>query len=923
VLYGRREAKAKVEAILAGARDRRSGVLVVRGEAGIGKSALLEHARERAAGMRVLDGVAIETESELPFSLVDQIVRPVLPLLDRVPDAQARALRGALGHASEPVENRFLVAAGLLSLLAEAAEERPTLCVVDDAQWADRESAEALGFTARRLQAEGIAILFGVREGDERFRWRGLPGISLQGLDHEDARRLVGGRVGAWVAPEVRDRLVEAARGNPLALLELAAALRPAQLAGREPLVGPIELVGDGELGSLERAFLERVRRLPRGSQTLLLLAAAEDTSDASAVVAAARTMGLGLSELGLAEAAGLVDVNGTIRFRHPLVRSAVYRGATIDERCAAHRALAEALSGEADADRCAWHRAAATLGRDDDVAVELERSAERARRRGGYAASSAALARAAELSSSEQLAAGRLAAASEAAWLAGRLDHAWALAERAARLPGDRRTRADVGYVRGSIEMQRGVLPEALEVLTDAAEEIVGVDARRALAIVVAAVDAGSMAGMLDRPIEIGLRASERLAGGLSDQERFTVAFLRALHAVLLTRTPDAAGAVRKALELAETSRHPRVLNWAGSAAAALGDHAAARILHERAVAEARSAGAVGMLPFLLLPLAYRDAVDRRIAPAAAAASDALALARETGQETLAAAHVATLARVSAFRGDETDCRARAEEAIRNCVEHGLGFFAAVATIALAELELALGRLEEALRHLEELAQADEALRLTLANLGDFVEPELVYAAVRAGRRERAEQASAQFETLATATPFAASPLISRCRGLIADREGAEHHFQEALRLHAEQPAPFDRARTQLLYGEFLRRARRRAEARQHLRSALETFERMGAALWASHARAELRATGETARKRDPSTLDQLTPQELQIARLVGTGATNRDIAAQLFLSPRTVDYHLRKVFVKLGISSRAELIRGVSQTLRETVAS
>jgi DNA-binding CsgD family transcriptional regulator len=858
------------------------------------------------------------------FSLVDQIVRPVLPLLDGVPDAQARALRAALGHAPEPVGNRFLVAAGLLSLLAEAADEQPTLCLVDDAQWADLESAEALRFVARRLRAERMAILFAVRDEREgRFDWRGLPEISLEGLDDEDAGRLLAERLGPGVASEVRHRLLEAARGNPLALLELGAALSPAQLTGREPLVGPIEIVGEGRLGLLERAYLNRVRRLPRGSQTVLLLAAAEDTGEAAAIVAAAGAMGLGLPELGLAEAAGLVEVNGSVRFRHPLVRSAVYRGATIDERCAAHRALAEALSGEADADRRAWHRAAATLGRDDDVAAELERSAERARRRGGYAASSAALARAAELSSGEESAARRLAAASEAAWLAGRLDHALTLTDRAARLPADRRTRAALGYVRGSIEMQRGILPRAAEVLADAAEDVVEVDARRALEIVVAAVDAGSMQGTFDRPIDIGLRAAERLDGGLSEQERFTVAFLRALKAVLLTRTPDAAEAVRQALDLAATSRDPRVLNWGGSAAAALGDHAGARALHERAVAEARSLGAAGMLPFLLLPLAYRDAVDRRTAAAAANASDALTLARETGQETLAAAHLATLARVAAFRGDEAECRSRAEEALRGCLEHGLGFFAAVARMALAELELSLGHLEEALHHLEELAQVDEALRLTLANLGDFVEPDLVYAAVRVGRRERAEQAFARLEALATATPFAASSLVSRCRGLISAPEVAERHFQEALRLDTEQPASFERARTELAYGELLRRSRRRAEAREHLRSALETFERMGAALWANHARAELRATGETARKRDPSTLDQLTPQELQIARLVGTGATNRDIAAQLFLSPRTVDYHLRKVFVKLGISSRAELIRGALGAAGETVAS
>src|SRR5215213_4146245 len=713
----------------------------------------------------------------------------------------------------------------MLSLLAEAADGRPVLGLVDEAQWLDRSSAEALGFAARRLEAEGVVLLFAARDGDSReFPADGLPELRLGGLDPEPAAALLTAAAGADLPAAVVGPLVERTGGNPLALLELPGALDPAQLAGRAPLEDVLPLTA-----RLERTFGERVRRLPEEARTLLLVAAAETTGEPATVLRAGARLGVDAGALDQAEAAGLVRTGERLEFRHPLVRSAAYQVATLAARQAAHRALAEVLAGEDTADQRAWHLAAATVGPDETAAAELERSADRARRRGGHAAAAAALERAAELTGDDPERGRRLAEAAGAAWLAGQADRAAALADRAQPLAADLRSQAALAHLQGSVEASRGIALDATAMLVAASELAAPVDPSQALTMLVEASEIASYAGDVTPTAELGRRAA---AVPVTDKTgEFLSDLLQGMG--LVAEGDGAAGEprLRRAIALAGTMNHPRRLLWAGVAAFLVGDNAAGDALFARAAAKARQEGAVGLLPQALEYLAPVELVAGRLDAAAATAGEGLRLARDTGNDTSACRHLCTLA------------------------------------------------------HL---------------------------AAVRAGQEAAAAGPLAAFEQLATAvgTPDLLAQL-ARCRGLVGPDEEAAGRFEEALDLQQSQGRPFDLARTELAYGEALRRARRRGEARAHLRSALESFQRLEAAPWAERAGAELRATGETARKRDPSTLSQLTPQELQIVQLVGKGGTNREIGAQLFLSRRTIDYHLRNVFVKLGVSSRAELIR------------
>jgi DNA-binding CsgD family transcriptional regulator len=907
MLQGRRAECAAIDRLLADAANLRSGALVLRGETGIGKSALLGYAADRAAltsRARVLRGWGVESESELAFAALHQIVRPVLDRIQRLPEPQAAALKGAFGLAAAHGDDRFLIALGILGLLAEVAEEGPLVCLVDDVQWLDKPSVDALTFTARRLEAEGIVLLFTAPEDPHPLASAGLPELRLGGLDPEAAAALLTEGSPTWVAPEVRDRLVETTQGNPLALLELPASLSADQLAGREPLPDPLP-VSD----VLERAFLGRVRRLAPPAQTLLLVAAAEETGELAVISRSARSLGLGAGALAAAQAAGLVRVaEGRVWFRHPLVRSAVYRGATFSQRQAVHQAIAAALPGGEHADRRAWHRAAAVIEPDEEVADELERSAERARRRSGYAAAARALERSAELTSGEELRGRRLGAAADAAWLAGQPDQARALLDRAAGDALEPRQRAARAHLRGVIELRCGVPADAFTVLAAGAAEVAPADPAKALAMLLAAREAASYAGDTSLTIEAGRRAAE-LPRGRRRVDRFMLDLLVGIGSILEGDTARGAPLLRDALALARAFDDPDLLGAAGIAARYLGDDAATHDFYARAVARARATGQLGMLPYLLEYLAAAEAVAGRHAAATASASEGLRLARETGQESSVSGNLSTLARIAALQGREDSCRSHAAEALVHAVPRGLRLQAASATWALALLDLGLNRPAEALPRLEALAAGSPTGHPITALLAV---PDLVEAAVRANQTPRARSALAGFEQWAShATPPWALALVPRCRGLLAAGADADRQFAEALRLHSHSSRPFDRARTELLYGEALRRARRRTDAREHLRAALTTFEQLGATPWAERARAELRVSGETTRRRDPSTLDQLTPQELQIVRFVGEGATNREIAAQLFLSPRTIDYHLRNIFAKLDISSRAELIR------------
>jgi ATP/maltotriose-dependent transcriptional regulator MalT len=906
MLYGRGAECAAVRDVLDDARAGRSGALVVRGEAGFGKSALLEYAAEHADGMRALRGLGIDSEAELAFAALHQILRPGLDLIEGIPAPQGEALAGAFGLAPASGADRFLISIAVLSVLSEIAEEGPVLCLVDDAHWLDQPSADALVFAARRLEAEGVAMLFAAREGELRsFYAPGLRELRLGALDAKAARALLEERIAVALAPEVRDKLVAAARGIPLVLLELPSLLTAEQLAGEAPLPDPLPLTAN-----LQQAFLERVRRLPDATQMLLLLAAAEDADDLATVTRAASLLGIDASAIDAAEAAGLVRVvEPRVLFRHPLVRSAVYDASSFTQRQQAHHALADVLAEDREPDRRAWHLAAALLEPDGEVADELDRLAERARFRSGYATASRALERSAELTPDEEVRALRFSRAADDAWLAGRPDRALSLLDAVGAVVTSAPMRADILHLRGTIELRCGAPAKALKILSAGAEEIASVDPGKAIEMLVEAGQSASYAGDIAQIVELGRRAESLVRRGDLD-ETFTVDVLVGIGLMLSGETDRAAPLLHEAISLAERFEDPRRLVHAGASAGYLGLERIEFELHAHAVDQARTTGAVSSLPYALEFLAQAEVVEGRYAAATAHASEGLRLARETGQGNSVCHLLALLALITAVQGAEEECRSYAGEALERSSARGLGFQSALAEWALARLDLGMGRPNEAFGRLEAVAAAGPGASHPFVKV--LATPDLIEAAVRAGRTEGAQVALARLEQFThAASPVWALALVARCRGQLSAGRSAERHFGEALRLHGESDRPFEQARTELLYGEFLRRAGRRTEGRRHLRAALEAFERLRAVPWEERARRELRASGERARERDPSTLDQLTAQELQIAQFVATGQTNKEIAAALFLSPRTIDYHLRKIFTKLGISARAELIR------------
>jgi DNA-binding CsgD family transcriptional regulator len=906
MLYGRDLERSRIGELLAGARASESAVLVISGEPGVGKSALLDDAREQAGGLVVLSGAGVESETQLPFAALHQLVRPVLSHLEALPDPQASALRGALGLGAGGSDDRFLVSLAILSLLAEAAERQPILCLIDDAQWLDDATADALLFVARRLEAEGIVMLFAAREGElRRFEAPGLPELRLGGLDPATAGALIDGHARAVLSSEVRERLVADTGGNPLALLELSSSLSEAQLSGAEAMLTPIP-VG----AQVERAFLARVHRLPEETQTLLLVAAADDSRELATVLRAAAELGAAAEALDSLEEAGLAQVHGTgLELRHPLVRSAVYQAAPLSKRQAAHRALASVLDGDQDADRRAWHRAAASVEPDPAVGEELEQAAERAQRRSGFATASLAFERAAALTRDEEERARRLTAAAENAWLGGRVERALTLLEAARPLVSEPIQRADIDRFLGLIEMTRGVPADACQMLLRAATEVAPIDGARAIHVLNIAGLAAAYAGDREAAVTIG-----EAARGLALEE---TPFLRMLSQLLIGLGLHAAGdfaaaapRLREAIELAggldddAASEQPVALLFAGRAALYLGDDRETYRTHHEAAVQARRSGALSIVTQILPRLATAELWAGRWPSAVANAREGLQLAREIGQHDVVAQQLVMLAVLAAARGSEDECRSLAAESRELASARGLGIVAEFAQWALTLLELGLGRPEEALRRCREISTTMVVFWGAL----DRIE-----AAIRVGDRESAHAFLDVFEPWAASSGVAwPRAVVLHCRALLSKDDGeAERLFVAALDVHAEAGRPFERARSELAYGEFLRRTRRIVEARAHLRAALDGFEELGATLWAEKVRVELRASGQTARKRDPSTRADLTVQELQIARFVAEGLTNREVAAQLFLSPRTIDFHLRNVFRKLGISSRTALAR------------
>jgi DNA-binding CsgD family transcriptional regulator len=901
-LCGREKECARVEALLDGARAGRSAVLVVRGEPGIGKSELLRHAVAAAGGdVPVLTAVGLESEADLAFAGLHQLLRPVESRLDSLARPQADAVRRAFGQAEGPIANPFLISLATLTLLADVADGRGLLLVVDDAHWLDRSSADVLVSVARRLDAEGIVLLLAAREGDwRRLPTPALPELELARLSDEAASALLD----PGIDPAVRDRLLAVARGNPLALLELPASLTAAQLAGSAPLSEPLPVGED-----VERAFLGRAGDLSRGAQELLLVAAVDDTEQVRTVCAAAARLGIGDAALDELEAARLVAVDGArITFRHPLVRSAVYRGALSRARRAAHLALAEVLGAAGDQARRAWHRAAAARGPDEAIAADLHEAASQACRRGAHAAAAATFERAAALTSAEPARGRRLLQAAQASWRSGRTDHVLDLIDRARPLLAGERDQAALALLQGSCALERGALAEGFAVLTSGARRTLRDDPQAALRMLLRAAEASWWAGETAWSQEVSDLAVR------SDADESTRALL--VGSALLLRDDFEAGAAElRRVEVPDpTAADAR--GWVSAAAAALycGDELAAQHRYGRAVDVLRAQGAIGELPYVLCLTASMELALGRLGAGEANASEALRLAAETGQETDRCYALSLLAAHAAVRGHTDACRAYAAEAIDVATARGLGAAAQHARWALGRLELGNGRPAEALAHLEALGEPEHVPPTPLVSL--LATPDIVEAAVRAGRPELAAERLDRFERWTAAVRSRSSAAAAhRLRGLLAGGDDADRHFEAALEAHRHVRRPFELARTRLLFGEHLRRSRRRLDARAHLRAARRAFEALGAAGWVERAGVELRASGETLRRAATSATVALTPQELQIARFVIEGASNRDVAAQLFVSRRTVEHHLSKVFAKLGISSRVELARALAQ--------
>ncbi|MFC4060048.1 AAA family ATPase [Planomonospora corallina] len=901
-LHGREREQDVIAGLLAEARAGASSPLVLRGEPGIGKTALLDHAAAAAGDLRLLRGTGVEFEAELPFSGLQLLLRPALGSLAALPGPQREALEAAFGLGPAAGSEPMLVGLAVLSLLTEHADGAGLLCLVDDAHWLDRASRDALLFAARRLHAEGVVMIFAARDGEGSFPASGLPELRLSGLAPEAAAALLDRHP---LAPAVRHRLLAEAGGNPLALLELPVALAAEGGGAFSPGALPLT-------DRLRLAFHGQISRMPESCQSLLLVAAADETGELAVILRAAAALGAAVEDLSPAEQAGLVlrgDADGTtVRFRHPLIRAAVYQRAPIGQRLAVHRALAAALGSPEHADRRAWHLAAAATGADEEAAAALERTAARARERSGHEAAAAAYERAARLSAEPAARAHREVLAAEAALEAGHLERARALGDRAARrLDGAPAVNARIAQVRALADFWQGSYSAAHRSLLDGAGLIRdSAPAQAALLLVQAAhtswyLGERQVTATLDRLVSLPLDEADPLVPVGS-------------YLAHLARPDRGRGERPPPLGdvLAEVRRRGRIPDQVSAilcgAALALGQDSDAYELAASLAAGHRTRGGAGRLPTVLFFMSEGEVFTGRHLDALATATEALALARDTGQRQWVSQFSSVLAYLDAAGGDEEACRRNAEEGLAGTVAGTVSPGAPWAHWSLGLLDLGLGRAEAALTRFERLTR--EPMRHHICATRST--PDLVESAVRVGAPERAAEPLARFERWARSAgqPWA-DALVLRCRGLLAADDRAEAFYTAALELHDRDGRAPEYARTALLYGEWLRRARRKAEARGSLNDALEVFDRLGMRPWAERARGELTATG--APDRGPGSAAGaaagLTPQELQITRLAARGMSNRDIAAQLFLSHRTVGYHLYKAYPKLGVASRGEL--------------
>jgi DNA-binding CsgD family transcriptional regulator len=903
-LRGRRHECAVLDRLLKAARVGQSRALVVRGEPGVGKSALLDYLVEQASGCRVARVAGVEAEMELAFAGVHRLCASMLHRLERLPAPQHAALRTAFGIGSGSAPDRFLVALAVLSLLSDAAEEHPLLCLVDDQQWLDPASAQVLGFVARRLEAESIGLVFAARLPG--YELAGLPELVIEGLQEADARALLEAVVPGPLDARVRDRIVAETRGNPLALLELLRGLTPAELAGGFALPDAMPLAG-----RIEASFRRRLDALPADTRELLLVAAAEPVGDPVLVWRAAGQLGIRAQAATPGADAGLLEFGTRVRFRHPLVRSAAYRSASLQERQDIHRALAQVTDPKIDPDRRAWHRAQAAPGPDEDVAAELERSAGRARARGGLAAAAAFLERASMLTPGPARRARRLLAAARAKRAAGALDAALGLLGALEAGPLDALSAAEVEHLRGLIALVQRGPSDAARLLLGSARRLEPLDVGLARDTHLEALWAAIWAGDLGSPG--GVAAAAEAARGAPPGPEPTRAVDVLLEAFALRLTQGYAAAaplLTRALELSlaldVTNDEADLWRWlAGGRAGAivaleLWDDESWHALAAVQAQFARDVGALVHLQYALNFLAMAHLFAGELTIAARLIDEDRLIAEVTGNPTVGYAAMALMA----WRGRERAALELIEATCRVATARGLGRMVSFADYASSVLYNGLGRHDAARNPAWRAFQRDEL------GYGPYVVPELAEAAARTGD---VELVGAALRWLSERTRAAPTEWVlgieARVRALLSEGDAAERHYLESIDQLGGTRVRVQLARAHLLYGEWLRRQRRRLDARAQLRTAHEMLDAMGVEAFAERARRELQATGETARKRTVETGEALTAQEAVIARLAREGLSNPEIGNRLFISARTVQSHLGKVFAKLAISSRSQL--------------
>lgn len=943
-IHGRDRELRAVGALLDRARDGHGGALAVVAETGMGRTALLEAAAHRAApAFRVLSATGVRREAAVPYAGLHRLLRPLSGLIAGLPPAHRDALGAVTGRASGGTP--FVLYAAVCELLSRAAEAAPVLVRADDVQWLDPVSLEALAFAARRVQGERIAMLFALRggRGDPEVL-AGIRRLHLAPLD-EDASRLVlqdalGDALGCavpygTVGGDLAEEIIDIACGSPLAIRDLAAALTPGQLSGTAP--PPRALPAGSAPRALHRA---RYLRLPVGARRLVLMVVADEWISAATMARAARTDGIVPADLEAARASGLLRFEGdAVTVRDRLVRSSLWADASREERQGAHALLAEVLVREWQRPARIWHRAAVTGDADDRHADELAEAARASRQAGRYAESWRTWQRAAALTADDGVRTDRLLAAAGDAWAGGRTRRSRSLLRRVRQVACSDARAAHADLLRGEIEAAAGSPDTAVPMLRDAAERLARDEPAAALTALAWAAEAADAAGDQRARLEIAARAATLPDAGGDPRSALVLAHLTGTAAVVRGRYTEAGEHLARAVRLGAEVTDPAAQAWAALAAFTLGDETAARTLAAAAVAAARRAGHAPLESYALMVAGRCEALLGHPPSPIAACHDGLRLARAAQLHAHAAEQLATLALAASFNGDERTARGHLERLTGPAGGRGLVRAAAFGSWAPACLDLAADRAADAAALLR--LPGDAGLAHPPARL--LAVPHLVEALAHAGRREQAAEAFEHYRRWADGlsgpdrAPGRAA-LAERCRALLADQDAdAAEHFTEALRLHEAAGAVFELARTELLFGHRLRRGRRPRAAREHLRAALRIFERYDAVPWTARARAELRAAGETVAPlpvpepaltggpgtalgagtgggtapRTAAGFGELTAQQANIARMAAEGATNREIAARLLLSPRTIDHHLRNVFTRLGIRSRVELAR------------